>query len=437
MITRKNNLNASRVNVSMESMEKRKNVLVAVLGTSPSVLTETVWAIGRDMPQLLPDEIHICSTSTGKLKIQEALSRPTKRGNTVWSDLKRCVGRDMHIHYHPFTNPEDGMPLSDIQDSHDQELVADQLLKVVRDLKNPMQENCRIVCSIAGGRKSMSALMYAVMSLAADSGDLITHVLADEAVITCPDYFYPDQVEQKLINSSGEKITAKKVHVELAVIPFVPLRSLVGEKQLGKAAGSFAMLVKRARNELGSVKPEGIKVRVSTADCVVFINDEPVRLPAEAHVLLSIMVRYSLYCKERGKAPESLSGKLCGKMYELLLKENRLPMAVLQRAVAKVGEEAPKLFYRDLEEALNDSFKGRQNLPHSVNKEKHTLKATLAKAGMGSVAEDSLPNKRLGFDRISDVEFIDKEPAAEKKAPAKSKAAQTKPARRKKQPTHL
>lgn len=408
----KNSLNAEAASASMQDMEKRKTVLVAVLGMSPSVLTETVWALHKEKPEYLPDEIHVCSTSTGTEKIDQLLHTRTGRDSTVWLDLKRCVGRDMHINYHVFTDPEDGHPLSDIQDSRDQELVADQLLKVVRDLKNPMQEDCRVACSIAGGRKSMSALMYAVMSLAGDGGDIITHVLTAEDATACPDFFYPDQTVQKLTTRSGKAITAKKVHVELATIPFVPLRSLVGEKQVGKAAGSFSTLVKRARNELDNVKPESIRIRVHTRECGATVNGEPVALRPEAHTLLSIMARALLLRKQNPKVPAALTGGLCGKMFGLLVQEKRLPQEVLRRASSKLQEDKLKLFYSELIAALNNPAQDQQTIPPSINKEKFTLKEDLLNAGLTAVVEDALPNKKMGFQKIHDVDFTDGTPPA-------------------------
>lgn len=412
----------------VKSMDKKKTVLVAVTGTSPSVLTETVWALYKEKPDYLPEEIHVCSTSTGADKVSELLATQTKGGNTVWLDLKKAVGKEMHIKYHRFENPVDGSLLSDIQDSADQKLVADQLLQVVRSLKDPMQEECRIVCSIAGGRKSMSALMYAVMSLAGDGGDIITHVLVDERVTTCPDFFYPGQVKQKLKNREGDAITATEVHVELAEIPFVPLRSLVGDKQLGKAKGTFATLVKRARNELDSVKPEGISIRLGTKDTVAEINGEPLRLPPDPYLLLSIMVRSRMLNEEKGTPPKPLTFARCRKMYMLIVEEGLMPKvlidrkdratwacmseserkkantneAVKKRMASLCANSEPKQFHEDLISRENE---GTAVMPGSIAKEKFNLKKALEDAGLSAVVEDALAGRQIGFFRICDVGY--------------------------------
>lgn len=405
-------------NATIPTMQHKKTVLLAVVGTSPAVLTETLWALYKEKPEYVPDEVHICSTSTGVAKAKAALATPTTNGNTVLFDLKHAVGKEqMKIDYHEFTDPKDGLPLTDIQTSKDQELVADQLLEEVRKLKNPMQEECRIVCSVAGGRKSMSALMYAVMSLAGDGGDIITHVLADERATSCPDFFYPGQKKQKLMNKAGVAFTAKEILVELAQIPFVPLRSLVGEKQLSKAAGSFETLVKRARNELDSVKPEGISIRLSTTEMQAVINGERLTLPPDAYLMLALMVHSRIMDTQKGRPPKPLTYQRCCKMLELLLKDNLLPKNLQLRFGIT---ENRKQLYNDL---IHNKQAAVKAMPQSITKEKFNLKKALQNAGFSAVAEDALEGKQFGFLKITDVGYDLPIPTA---PPQQSKKAATK-----------
>lgn len=393
----------------VKSMDKKKTVLVAVTGTSPSVLTETVWALYKEKPDYLPEEIHVCSTSTGADKVEKLLATQTKGDNTVWLDLKKAVGKEMHIKYHRFENPEDGSLLSDIQDSADQKLVADQLLQVVRSLKDPMQEECRIVCSIAGGRKSMSALMYAVMSLAGDGGDIITHVLVDERVTTCPDFFYPGQVKQKLMNRAGEEITAKDVQVELAEIPFVPLHSLLGDKQRSKAKGTFATLVKRARAELVVDMEWETKIRVSTTKCAVEINGKTVELKPNAYLLMAILVTARMEDSHRGVEPGPLTNERIGNIYDAIGKDGFVARVVGEGSATALKEEL-------------DTIKTSGTAPANFTKTKNLLKDTLRSAGFAEVADDALPSGKVGFIRIRDVDFANSSPRPGK-AGAKKKAS--------------
>lgn len=392
----------------VKSMDKKKTVLVAVTGTSPSVLTETVWALYKEKPDYLPDEIYVCSTSTGVDKVIEMRDRRTTGGSTVWQDLQKAVGKEMTLNFEPFLD-KDGKQLADIKNSKDQQLVADQLLDKVRSLKHPDSDVFRIVCSIAGGRKSMSALMYAVMNLAGDVGDIITHVLVPDNVTACPDFFYPGQVNQKLMNRAGEEITAKDVQVELAEIPFVPLRSLLGDKQRSKAKGTFATLVKRARAELVVDMEWETKIRVSTTKCAVEINGKTVELKPNAYLLMAILVTARMEDSHRGVEPGPLTNERIGNIYDAIGKDGFVARVVGEGSATALKEEL-------------DTIKTSGTAPANFTKTKNLLKDTLRSAGFAEVADDALPSGKVGFIRIRDVDFANSSPRPGK-AGAKKKAS--------------
>jgi len=48
-----------------------KTVLVAGVGLSPAVLTNTVWALAHEDPAIIPDEVVAITTSSGKACIND------------------------------------------------------------------------------------------------------------------------------------------------------------------------------------------------------------------------------------------------------------------------------------------------------------------------------------------------------------------------------
>ena len=54
-------------------MNDKKIVLVVGMGTSPAVLTETVWALAHQEQPVVPDEIEVITTSSGKSALQQAI----------------------------------------------------------------------------------------------------------------------------------------------------------------------------------------------------------------------------------------------------------------------------------------------------------------------------------------------------------------------------
>jgi CRISPR-associated protein (TIGR02584 family) len=68
--------------------------------------------------------------------------------------------------------------LADIRTPADNHAAADFLLEKLRQFTE--NDDVRLVCSLAGGRKTMGALLYAGLSLIGRDTDRLTHVLVNE-----------------------------------------------------------------------------------------------------------------------------------------------------------------------------------------------------------------------------------------------------------------
>jgi hypothetical protein len=70
-------------------------VLLAVTGLSPQVVTETVYALWRRDPELVPTEIHLITTARGaehaRLNLGSAQHRPLVEGRARFSDCVSAV----------------------------------------------------------------------------------------------------------------------------------------------------------------------------------------------------------------------------------------------------------------------------------------------------------------------------------------------------------
>lgn len=72
----------------------------------------------------------------------------------------------------------DGHELPDIRSTEENELAANQICKIVKDLCE--QKDTVIYASVAGGRKMMGNYLAFAMSLFARANDKLSHVLVDE-----------------------------------------------------------------------------------------------------------------------------------------------------------------------------------------------------------------------------------------------------------------
>jgi len=226
-------------------------VLLAVTGLSPAIVTETLWALAHESPRTLPGRVIFLTTAVGAVKIQEQLFTPLPAlgGVSAWQALRialragpeeliaeptRLIGK---------SNPATGSltPLPDIITPQDNEIAASFLLEQVRGIaENP---DTPLIASIAGGRKTMGALLHAAVSLLGRETDRLTHVLVSPPYESLPGFFFPGQPGGSLVNRDGGLHDPAAAVLALADVPFVPLRNRFAD--LSEMPGSFTGLVEK------------------------------------------------------------------------------------------------------------------------------------------------------------------------------------------------
>jgi len=270
---------------------------------SPAIITETVWALAHETPPVIPDRVVAVTTVAGRATIQRELFE-----NGIWDQLRDALApvirarpcasvaplrfgttaADIHV----FTRADPrgrSVELDDIRTPADNEAAADFLLDTLR----PFTENpdIRIIASLAGGRKTMGALLYACLSLIGRETDRLTHVLVNEPFDDPrlqPRFYFPTTPATVYQRPA---ISNQKADIELADVPFVPLRQLF-PRELGRLPGRFTALVQQYR---------GVVAELSNPPHVELADDEPVaridgravRLPVTAFALLNFLVHRS------------------------------------------------------------------------------------------------------------------------------------------------
>lgn len=277
------------------------SVLLAVTGMSPAVLTETVWALAQEPDPVIPSRIIVLTTVAGRDAIEARLFRPSPQfaGRTPWQALRdalRDAGHSVEGRLRFGTTPDDvrvmtsvdpttglSCELADIRTPSDNEAAADFLLDQVRGVvENPDTE---LIASVAGGRKTMGALLYACMTLAGRESDRLTHVLVDEPFEALPDFFFPAQGGGPLCHSKGTLHSPDAARVVLADVPFVPLRNLF-LKELGRPAGTFTRLMTRCRDAVRQTTGENLRLSIRESAPEIEVNGTRARLAPREHLLL-------------------------------------------------------------------------------------------------------------------------------------------------------
>lgn len=246
------------------------SILVAVTGMSPAILTETIWALAQEKPRCLPAKVVVFGTTRSRDQIRTALLE-----SGVWEELRRAlkagpdelVFGDTGEHIRVFTRR--GKELDDLTSEEDNTAAADFILENLRQFtENP---EIRIQASIAGGRKTMGALLYAAMTLLGRETDRVTHVLASAELEKRRDFYFPKN--KKEANA-----------VTLAEVPFVPLRNAFHD--LGRMPGNFRSLVAHYTRKLRSEKPPTVR----QTDSGFEVDGTPVHLTPRARLVLQYLI---------------------------------------------------------------------------------------------------------------------------------------------------
>jgi CRISPR-associated protein (TIGR02584 family) len=235
-------------------------VLVAVTGLSPAVVTETVWALA-DTEGIVPHRVVAVTTAVGRPRITEELETADAAwgGQTVWEALRAAVVRrvpgtegrlvlQIRVMEQPDVPSGRMVAMQDIRSVDDSIEAADAILSAVEEVTK--EPDRTLLASVAGGRKSMGALLYGAVSLRGRPGDRILHVLVDEPFEDGrlrPQFYFPPEVpvEHTIRGADGtvqRRALSTEARIQLADVPFVPLRHLVPE---GELAGGFRGMVAR------------------------------------------------------------------------------------------------------------------------------------------------------------------------------------------------
>lgn len=150
---------------------QRKVILVAVIGTSPAVLTETVWALADLDEPVVPDEVVAITTQSGAAAIRNQLFGERNGWKRLLAGLKRkkidtqgrLVFGDTQHSIRVLADRLRQRDLNDIATTDDNAQAADDILEILRGYTE--DPGTQVYASIAGGRKTMSALMLSCIIL--------------------------------------------------------------------------------------------------------------------------------------------------------------------------------------------------------------------------------------------------------------------------------
>lgn len=199
--------------------KSKKNILICVTGLTPQIVTETFYCLTFQQ-KIKIDELYVLTTLRGKSVILGKDKAPQTPKTALKEELNNLCNKyriskplfennDKHI----ITAKEESIELSDIRTDKQNILFPNKAAEFLRE--KTADPDTTIYCSISGGRKTMSVHLAAALSLFGRENDKLLHVLTSE------EYefkgFYP-------LSKKEDKA------LELAEIPFIRLRSVLGDE---------------------------------------------------------------------------------------------------------------------------------------------------------------------------------------------------------------
>lgn len=265
-----------------------RHILVAVAGQTPQIVTETLYALMvLRRPPVPISEIFILTTARGAQTARRALL-DREQGqffafcreysidpNAIAFDedhiitIKKEVGsgRPSVVGRRRLTTmghgqrtknkgerTDDKEPMTDLDDIRTVEenaALAQQLIGFIKQLTN--QPDTALHCSLAGGRKTMSAYMALALTLYGRQQDTLSHVLVSEEFESNSKFFFPPRRNQQIPIQRGgalDIVHTKDARIELAEIPFIRLRERLGSTfvQLDQSVEQIIQLAQRQIN---------------------------------------------------------------------------------------------------------------------------------------------------------------------------------------------
>ena len=212
-----------------------RRILYAVIGLSPQILTETLYALIKSKEPFIPTEIHLLTTTKGAQHSKLALFNE----NGGWF-YRFCQDYDIdgidfnENHIHTLVD-ENGVTIDDIRTPQENNAVANQITRHIREFTNDPSSALHV--SIAGGRKTMGFYAGYALSMFGREQDRLSHVLVEPEFEGHPNFFYPTPYSS-IIRTRDQRdiLDIREAKIDLAYLPIVRLRhaldrSVVDENQ--------------------------------------------------------------------------------------------------------------------------------------------------------------------------------------------------------------
>jgi CRISPR-associated protein (TIGR02584 family) len=230
-----------------------RRVLLAVVGLTPQVVTETLFGLVRRRPRFDPTELRLITTGEGAARIRcQLLATPGGAFAEFARDHAPALGPVLDATRIDVLDDAAGAPLRDIASAAEAARAADRIVDIVRDAT--AIADAAIWASIAGGRKTMGFLLGHAMSLFGRPQDRLSHVLVNPPFQDHPDFFFPPRRPRRIASlRDGERLDTRAARIVLAELPLLRLRDGLPNGLLSGRAG-YAETIAQAQQAMTAAR---------------------------------------------------------------------------------------------------------------------------------------------------------------------------------------
>ncbi|NUM78522.1 TIGR02584 family CRISPR-associated protein [candidate division KSB1 bacterium] len=199
------------------------HILFAVLGRTPQILTETLYALCV-LRRIPIHEVWAVSTHEGRQDaIQKLLDPVHGQLYQLQQDYPAACGQVRFAPENIIVAEDHLMPIPDIRTRQHSETFLELILREL--WKKTADPNLVLHCSLAGGRKTMSTYLALALQLLARPQDALYHVLVDPPELEHHGgFYYPPPRATPIVLGDGRTLDAGDAHIDLIDIPFIRLR---------------------------------------------------------------------------------------------------------------------------------------------------------------------------------------------------------------------
>ncbi len=151
-----------------------KNILIAISGLTPQIVTETLFVLTIQQGIKI-DEIYVITTQRGKTVLKGKDKAPNTPNSALGMEIKNLCKKykitppKFSIKKNVIVAEEESLELYDIKTDKDNSLFPNKTAELIKKISQ--MEDTVIHASLSGGRKSMSDHLALVISLFARSQD--------------------------------------------------------------------------------------------------------------------------------------------------------------------------------------------------------------------------------------------------------------------------